>query len=163
MDTANIKIFLVDDHGMLRSGLRHAITARPNMAIIGEASNGAIALKLIAELQPQLVIMDMHLPDMSGIELTRRILANWPAIKVTFFSGDANQSLVDEALEAGACGYVWKQGAAEELMTAIETVMAGRLYLSPEVNAAVLKEYATAWVKRRQRARPPPRNAKSNY
>ncbi|MGO8697391.1 MAG: response regulator [Limisphaerales bacterium] len=141
MDTANIKIFLVDDHGMLRSGLRHAITARPNMAIIGEASNGAIALKLIAELQPQLVIMDMHLPDMSGIELTRRILANWPAIKVTFFSGDANQSLVDEALEAGACGYVWKQGAAEELMTAIETVMAGRLYLSPEVNAAVLKEY----------------------
>jgi DNA-binding NarL/FixJ family response regulator len=141
MDSTKIKIFLVDDHGMLRSGVRHVIATRPNMVIVGEASDGATALKLLAELQPDLVIMDMHLPDMSGIELTRQVLAKWPAIKVNFFSGDADRSLVDEALEAGACGYVWKQGLADELMTAIETVMAGKLYLSPEVNAAVLQEY----------------------
>jgi DNA-binding NarL/FixJ family response regulator len=141
MDTTKIKIFLVDDHGMLRNGLHHVIAARPNMEIVGEAPDGATALKLIAEVQPDLVIMDMHLPDMSGIDLTRQILAEWPAIKVNFFSGDADRSLVDEALEAGACGYVWKQGTADELMTAIETVMAGKLYLSPEVNAAVLQEY----------------------
>ena len=78
---------------------------------------------------------------MTGIDLTHQVLAAWPAIKITFFSGDANRSLVDEALEAGACGYVWKQGKTDELMTAVETIMAGKLYLSPEVNAAVLQEY----------------------
>lgn len=148
METTNTKIFLVDDHGMLRTGLRHAIAVRPNMTIVGESSHGGTALKLIADSNPDLIVMDIHLPDMSGIDLTRQVLGRTPMIKVIIFSGDAERAVVDKALEAGACGYVWKQGAADELMHAIETVMAGRLYLSPEVNAAVLQEYRDGLSKR---------------
>jgi DNA-binding NarL/FixJ family response regulator len=135
------KIFLVDDHAMLRSGVRQAIAQQPDLEIVGEASTAAGALETAPPLAPDLIIMDVHLPDMQGTEATRQILVKLPTAKIVMFSGDSSRSLVDEALEAGASGYICKQGAAEELVRAIEMVMAGRLYLSPELTAAILEDY----------------------
>ena len=137
----NAKILLVDDHPMFRDGLRQAICRQPKLSILAEASTGAAALKLAAASPPDLVVMDVHLPDMSGLKVAREILQILPAAKIIILSGDASRPLVEEALQAGACGYIWKQGAAEELMRAIELVLAGKLYLSPEVSTDILADY----------------------
>ena len=116
---------------MLRHGLRQAMAQHPNLTFAGEASTGELGLKLAKESNPDLVVMDLYLPDMSGIEATRRILAAVPATKVIFFSSDAVAMQVDEALRAGGSGYVSKSSAMEELFRAIDIVMAGKLYLTP--------------------------------
>ena len=137
----SLRILVVDDHAMLRGGVRQVIAQQPNFEIVGEASTGAAALEKIAGLAPDLIIMDVHLPDLPGIEVTRQILVRLPQTKIVMFSGDPDRALVDEALEAGACGYICKQGAAEELLAALETVIAGKLYLSPDLTAAILDDY----------------------
>jgi len=142
----NVKVLLVDDHPMLRDGLRQAMARHPKFIVAGEASTGANALKLAAELAPDLIVMDIHLPDMNGLEVTRQILALQPSVHILVFSGDAARSVVDEALQAGACGYIWKQSAAEELIRAVEMVMAGKLYLSPEVSSGIFEDYRKSLV-----------------
>ncbi|HZR21017.1 MAG TPA: response regulator transcription factor [Verrucomicrobiae bacterium] len=137
----DIKVLLVDDHAVLRSGLRLAMAQYPNLKVVGEASTGATALEFMATSTPDLVVMDVHLPDMSGIEATRRALDMQPSTKVVVFSADEARSLVDEALEAGACGYICKQTSADEVVRAIEVVLSGKLYLSPGVSAGILEEY----------------------
>jgi two-component system, NarL family, response regulator NreC len=137
----DIKVLVVDDHPILRFGLRRTIDQHPNFTVVGEASTGAEALKLVAKLAPDLITMDVLLPDVNGIELTRQILAVLPSVKIVVFSSDATRSRVNEALQAGACGYIWKLSAAQEIIRAIEMVMTGRLYLSPEVSADILEDY----------------------
>lgn len=137
----NVKILLVDDHTFLRSGLSSAIARQPTYTIVGEASTGAAALQLAMSSAPDLIIMDVHLPDMSGIEATRRILASRPFTKVVVFSADETRAVVDEALEAGACGYICKQSSTEEVLQALDLVLSGKLYLSPAVSAAILEDY----------------------
>jgi DNA-binding NarL/FixJ family response regulator len=137
----NVRVFLVDDHQMVIQGLRHVIAQQPNLTIVGEAPTGAAALKLAPGLAPDLIVMDLHLPDMNGIEVTRRMSSILPLVKVVIFSGDAARSNVDAALEAGARGYLWKQSATEDLIQAIQMVMAGNIFLSHEVNADILEEY----------------------
>jgi DNA-binding NarL/FixJ family response regulator len=88
-----------------------------------------------------MTIMDIHLPDMEGTEATRRLLKVHPSAKVLIFSSDPSRTLVDEALHAGACGYILKTGAVEELLDAIDTVMTGKLYLSRELSAGILEDY----------------------
>ncbi len=136
-----IKTILVDDHTMLRSGLRQALAQQPGLEVAGEASTGAQALALVDAIKPELVLMDVHLPDANGVEVSREILSRHPTIKVLIFSSDGNRALVDEALQAGVCGYLSKSGSVEELLTAIESVMAGKLYLSPEVSGDILSDY----------------------
>jgi len=126
---------------MLRHGLRQAMAQQPPLSLVGEASTGELAVKLALELKPDVIVMDIHLPDMNGLQATRRILGDLPATKIIIFSSDAARSLVDEALRAGACGYVSKTGAVEELLRAIDLVMAGKLYLSPDVSAGILENY----------------------
>jgi DNA-binding NarL/FixJ family response regulator len=126
---------------MLRSGLRHALQERTRVTIVGEASTGDAAIKLALDTAPDVVVMDLHLPDMSGIVVTRQILQKLPRAKVIMFSGDANAEQVDESLQAGAVAYLWKQGGGDEFLRAFETVMEGKLYLSPEINALVLENY----------------------
>lgn len=135
------KLLLVDDHAMLRRGLRQALAQQPSFEVVGEASTGAQALRLMEELAPDLVLMDIHLPDMSGIEVSRQILHDHPGAKIIIFSSDIARALVDEALQAGVCGYLPKTCPVEELILAVDAVMTGKLYLSPDVTGDILKDY----------------------
>lgn len=134
-------VLLADDHAMLRSGLRQTLSQQDNLELVGEASTGSSALKLARELKPDLILMDVHMPEMDGIEASRQILSELPATKIIIFSSDAARALVDEALQVGVCGYLPKEGAVEELLHAIGLVMAGKLYLSPEVSGDILTDY----------------------
>lgn len=149
-----VKLLLVDDHPMLRQGLRQTVAQQPKLTLVGEASTGAMALKLAEELSPDVVVMDIHLPDMNGIEVTRQLLSAQPAVKIVMFSGDASRALVDEAVQAGACGYILKRSAVEELMHAIQMVMVGKLYLSPEVSADILEDYRRSLCEEAEPAKP---------
>lgn len=136
-----ISILVVDDHPLLRKGLCQALQQRPGFVLAGEASTGSAAVNRTLELKPDLVVMDLHLPDIGGVEATRQILAGAPTTKIVIFSGDTSRQLVDAALEAGACGYILKRSVEDELLHAIELVTAGKLYLSPEVSAGILEDY----------------------
>jgi DNA-binding NarL/FixJ family response regulator len=135
------KMLLVDDHPMLLHGLREALIRQPNLTLLGEASTGAMALKLLRELTPDLVVMDVHLPDASGISTARQMLEFQPSVKIIIFTGDGSRSLVDDALQAGVCGYILKGSVMEVVIQAIDVVMAGKLYLSPEVSAGLLEDH----------------------
>lgn len=132
---------LVDDHPMTRNGARELLGRQPDFVVVGEASSGGPALKLARELRPDVVLMDVHLLGVNGIETTRQILSELPDTKVIVFSCEPAREFVDQALLAGACGYVVKTGALEELVKAIEWVMEGKLYLSPEMSAGILEDY----------------------
>jgi DNA-binding NarL/FixJ family response regulator len=136
-----IRALIVDDHTMLRRGLVQALAPHDRLEVVGEASSGAQAIALAEQHKPELVLMDVHLPDANGIELSRQILANHPAIKIIVFSSDVARPLVDEALQIGVCGYLSKSGSVDELLTAIDSVMDGKLYLSPEVSGDILSDY----------------------
>jgi DNA-binding NarL/FixJ family response regulator len=137
----NVKILIVDDHPMLRKGLCQALAEQPRFTLVGEASTGELALKLALELTPDLVVMEVGLPGMNGIETTRQILSALPATKIVIFSSAADGTLVDEALQAGACGYILKGRAVKDLIHAIDEVMAGGLCLSPELSVSIVKDY----------------------
>jgi len=139
--TMKVKILLVDDHPLLRNGLRQAMEKQRHFTVVGEAATGELALALALEMKPDLVVMDIHLKDMNGLEATRQILSVLPATKIIVFSGDMAGKLVDEALQAGASGYIFKGGPGEELVHAIDGVMAGKLCLSPEVSAAIVEDH----------------------
>lgn len=139
----NTRIFIVDDHPLLCSGLRQAISQRPDFEVVGQASTGASALESVTQLSPDLIVIDVHLPDINGLDLISRLLQVLPSAKVIVFSGDATRSLIDQALHAGACGYVWKQTSADELIRAIGIVATGKLYLSPEISGGILEDYRT--------------------
>jgi len=152
--TTCVKLLLVDDHPLLLQGVRDVLKRKLEFNLLGEASTGAMALTMTQELMPDLVIMDVHLPDLSGISITRQILNIRPSVKVLIFSSDADHSLVDAALEAGACGYIVKGCASNELLDAINAVMAGKLYLSPVVSAGILENHRENLRKESEPAKP---------
>ena len=137
----NVKIMVVDDHPLIRKGVRDAVMREANMIFAGEAATGAEAIRMVQELTPDLVVMDVHLPDLNGIEATRRMLGAQPLLKVIIFSGYTDRVSIDQALHAGACGYLSKTCVLEELVQAINTVLEGKLYLSPEVSVGILEDY----------------------
>jgi len=139
---------------MLLSGLRQTMAQHPHLTLVGEASTGVLALKLAGELAPDLIVMDIHLPDLNGIEVARQILQAQPSVKVVIFSSDTIRAVVDQALQAGVCGYVSKDSALDELMQAIEAVMAGKLYLSPDVSAGILEDHRRSLVEEFQPPKP---------
>jgi two-component system response regulator NreC len=140
-----IKIILADDHQIVRQGLRTLLTAEPDMKIVGEADNGRAALRLAQELAPQVVIMDVSMPDLNGIEATRQILADHPGIKVIALSMHSDSLFVLNMLKSGASGYLLKDCALEELVKAIRTVVRQKTYLSPGVSDILIKDFATTW------------------
>ena len=149
-----VRIVLVDDHPLLRHGLRQALEEHGNLLVVGQASTGPEALSLVDELAPDLIIMDVHLPGLNGIEVTRQITRSHPAIKTVIFSADTDRSLVDEALQAGACGYIEKKSIIDQLFQAIEMVLAGRLYLSPELSIGILEDYRHSLLNQAPPAKP---------
>ncbi|QVY64337.1 response regulator transcription factor [Polaribacter sp. Q13] len=138
-----IKIILVDDHKLLRDGLRNIIEQRSNMHIIGEASDGREAIKICSKLLPNVIVMDVAMPGLNGIEATKQIHKNNPDIKIIGLSMHSSKQFIQSMFKAGAFGYLLKDGDADELIIAINTVMQSKKYLSKEINQeflSVLKE-----------------------
>jgi len=127
-----IRVLLADDHRLMREGVRALIEKLPGMEVVGEAGGGAAAVRLACELSPGIVLMDVSMPDMNGIEATRRITTKAPGVKVVALSMHSDRRLVAEMLRAGARGYLLKRCAAEELADALHAVMAGGTYVSSE-------------------------------
>ena len=129
-----IKIVLVDDHKMVRDGIRSIIEKKAHMLIIGEASDGREAIKKSTKLQPDVIVMDVAMPGLNGIESAKQILKINPTIKIIGLSMHSNKQFIKGMFLAGAFGYLLKDGDATELITAIDTVVQNRRYLSKEIN-----------------------------
>jgi two-component system response regulator NreC len=134
------RILIADDHGVLRAGLTAILNTEPDLQVVGEASNGEEALRLAAELCPDLVLMDISMSDVGGIESTRRMLELLPEVRVLMLSVHEDISLVREALTAGAVGYVPKRAVKSEMINAIHTVMRGDVYIHSALMRALLTE-----------------------
>ncbi len=133
-----IRLILVDDHKLLRDGLRNIIEQRSNMHIIGEASNGREAIKICSKLLPNVVVMDVAMPGLNGIEAARQINKNHPQIKIIGVSMHSSKQFIQGMFNAGASGYLLKDGDADELITAITTVMLNKKFLSKDINQEFL-------------------------
>jgi DNA-binding NarL/FixJ family response regulator len=134
-------ILLVDDHPIFREGLRSLIEKSGGTAVIGEAGNGAEAVRLAGELNPDMVIMDLTMPVMNGIDATREITRNCPGTRVLALSMESSRFFVVEALKAGATGYLLKDTAFAELSDAIQTVARGETYLPRKVATLLVREF----------------------
>jgi DNA-binding NarL/FixJ family response regulator len=137
-------LFLIDDHPMVCNGFKQFISARHDLKLIGEASSGHQALAQLELAQPDLLVVDLHLPDMNGLSIVRAVQQKWPAIKILVFSADSDREIVDQALRLGVSGYVLKNSLLEELARAIDSVMMGRLYFSTELCTDILEDYRKA-------------------
>jgi two-component system, NarL family, response regulator NreC len=135
------RILLVDDHAVVRQGFKMILSAQPDMEIVGEAGNGREAVELAGQLKPDVVLMDVAMPELNGIEATRRLVAQDPHIRVIALSMHKDNVYVREILRAGARGYLLKDSGAGDLVTAIRAVASGESYLSPAVSNAVLDDY----------------------
>jgi len=136
-----IKILLVDDHKIVRAGLKAIIAGHPDMSVIAEASDGRTAVELAAEVSPDVIIMDISMPGLNGIEATGRILEANPGARVIALSMHIERRIVLQMLGAGAKGYLLKDGADDEVVDAILAVSKNETYLSPRINGMVLKDY----------------------
>jgi len=134
-----IRVILADDHRMLREALRGQITADPDIEIVGEAGTGAETLSAIERTSPDVVVLDISLPDISGIEVARQATRLYPASRIVALSGYADGHNIEEMLGAGAHGYVVKSAGADELIAAIRVVAGGRKFLSPEAAEVVIR------------------------
>jgi two-component system NarL family response regulator len=137
--TMTIRVILADDHKILLDTLVMLLEKQRDIQVIGTASNGRAVQDLVAALQPDVVVIDIGMPGMNGIEATRRLVARHPRIKVVALSGFSQKQYVLEMLDAGASGYVLKENAASELVRALLAVMKGQKYLCSEIAAAVVE------------------------
>ncbi|MBU0910811.1 MAG: response regulator transcription factor [Proteobacteria bacterium] len=136
-----IRVMLVDDHDVVRSGLKSLLGMDPQIEIVGEAANGAEALARIPEFGPEVVVMDISMPTMDGLEATRRISVSFPDCLVLALTVHEDKQYFFEMLAAGAKGYITKQAAAEELVSAIKAVASGNVYLQPALARWLLEDY----------------------
>lgn len=134
-----IRILIADDHGVLRAGLRVLLNAEPDMQVVGEAAAGHETLRLANELRPDVVLLDLSMPDLGGIEVTRRIKAALPETRVLILTVHEDERLLREAIQAGAAGYIVKRAVETELINAVRVVWRGDLYVHPAMTRALLK------------------------
>jgi DNA-binding NarL/FixJ family response regulator len=136
-----IRILLVDDHAVVRQGFKMILAAQTDMEIVGEAGNGREAVELAGELKPDVVVMDVAMPELNGIEATRRLAETAPHARVVALSMHKDSVYVREILRAGARAYLLKDSVAADLVSAVRSVARGEGYLSPAVSNAVLDDY----------------------
>ena len=136
-----IRILLADDHAVVRQGFKMILGAQPDMEIVGEAGNGREAVEFAEQLKPDVVVMDVAMPELNGIEATRRIAGSAPHVRVLALSMHKDSVYVREVLRAGARGYLLKDSGAGDLVSAVRSVASGEGYLSPAVSDAVLDDY----------------------
>jgi DNA-binding NarL/FixJ family response regulator len=133
-----IRILLADDHSLVRAGIRALVQRVNGVEVVGEASNGREAFRLVKECEPDVVLMDVAMPELNGLDAIPRILQQDPKIAVIILSMHATREYVQRALQAGAAGYVLKNAAVDELETAIRTVARGEKYLTPAISEQVI-------------------------
>jgi len=140
-DFMSIKIFLVDDHRIMREGLRRLIEKESDLKVVAEAADGRTAVRLAREVSPDVVIMDIAMPGFNGVEATNQILSEDPNVKILALSMHSDEHFVTGMLQAGASGYLLKDCAAEELCRAIRALVANETHLSPKVASIVIEDY----------------------
>jgi NarL family two-component system response regulator LiaR len=141
MGPRKIRVVVADDHALIRSGLRRLLERVADVEVVGEASDGRQALEVVSEQQPDVVLMDVAMPTMNGVDATSRISVEVPATRVIALSGHSEQRLVRDMLAAGARGYVPKNSTPEELVLAIRRVAEGQSYLSGEAANVLVHDY----------------------
>jgi len=137
----SIRILLTDDHKLLREGLHALIEEQPDMTVIAEAEDGRSTVRLAEKLRPDIIVMDISMPGMNGMEATRQILSKDPGVKVLALSMHTDKRFVEEMLGAGASGYLLKDCASEELIRAIHALADQRTYLSQKISDMMVKAY----------------------
>lgn len=136
-----VEVLLVDDHEVVRTGLQMLLESEPEVTIVGNAASGEEAMKAAEELKPDVIVMDIGLPDISGIEVTTKIKEQWPEIAVVALTIHEDEEYFFQMLDAGASGYIPKRAAPEELLTAISAASRGEVYLYPSLAKLLVKDY----------------------
>lgn len=152
----SIRILIADDHAVVRQGLCSLLGQEPGMTVVGEVADGRSAVRLSTELAPDVVIMDITMPDMNGIEATHQIKTTSPGIKVVALSIHSDRRMVARMLAAGASAYLTKDSPFEELTRALRTVIGNQTYLSPPIADTVTKEYVRRLLKEDESSSPAP-------
>jgi len=137
----SIKVFLADDHAVVRDGLRFLLGAQSDMTVVGDAADGREAVRQVKQLRADVVIMDIGMPGLNGIDATQQIHESFPSTRVIILSMYASTEHISRALQAGALGYVMKESAGKEVTDAIRSVHAGRVYLSKQISETMLSDY----------------------
>ncbi len=137
--TEKIRIVLADDHPIVLDGLRNLIRAEPDFELVGEAASGLSALKIVREQRPDVAVLDISMPELNGIVLSRRLNGEMPALKLLVLTLHEDRAYLNQALEAGVRGYVLKRSAVENLVQAIRAVMVGGLYIDPAIVGRVFE------------------------
>lgn len=137
----NIKIVLIDDHQIVRDGIKELLKGISNINIIGEAKDGKELLQILKTIKPDLLVLDISLPDISGIDITRQIVKNYPDIKILILSMYTGENFITESLEAGARGYLPKNTTRKELLEAIYAIFNGKDYLSSSISEIIVNSY----------------------
>jgi DNA-binding NarL/FixJ family response regulator len=140
----SITLFLVDDHTVVREGLRALLEAQPDLKVVGGATTGREAVGQVSRLRPDIVLMDINMPDLNGIEATQQIRQVCPTTQVIILSMHATAEYIQRALQAGAQGYVLKESAGSEVIEAVRTVHAGQRYLNPKVSNRLINDIISA-------------------
>lgn len=139
----SIRVLLADDHAMLRYGLTRSFEMEEDIEVVAQAEDGHTAIGLVRDVSPDIVIMDIGMPDLNGVEATRRITREFPRVKIVALSMHSSDKYIREMFRAGASGYLLKNCPFEELVEAIRTVMMGKTYVSPSIGDMIIKEYVS--------------------
>jgi DNA-binding NarL/FixJ family response regulator len=137
----SVRIVLADDHALVRAGIRSVCESGDGLTVVAEAADGAHVLELVRTHHPDLVLMDITMKTLNGLEATRQIRRELPGVRVIILSMHASEDYVQQALKAGAAGYLLKDAAVSQLATAIGAVMRGEIYLSPQISRLVVQSY----------------------
>lgn len=137
----NITVLLADDHSLVRAGIRNLLESIPGVEVVAEAGDGRSLLKLVKEHKPRMVLLDIAMPGLNGLEVAARLSKDYPGTSVIMLSMHSNEEYVLQALRAGASGYMLKDAATAELDIAIRSVLHGKTYLSPSISKTVIDEY----------------------
>lgn len=136
-----IRVVIADDHALVRAGFCALLQSMPDVQLVGEASNGTEALKLIEQLQPDVAVLDIAMPELNGLDVAARVHKDWPQVRILMLSAHAAAEYARRAIRAGAAGYLLKDADVTELQLAIHALAAGEMYLSPPIATHIVADY----------------------